>query len=171
MTGDEEWWDVLDAEGVRTGQEFRRGGEGWPSGCFHLVVAVCVQRKDGSVLLTQRAAGKEFPFGWEFPSGSALAGESSPTAASRELREETGVVVEPPELTLVGRFIETSAFVDFYVAYMPFRSEITLQQSEVMAAQWVTPEEVMERLHAGSMADPWVARLEWLWPSIKRTLC
>jgi len=167
---DDEWWDIVDAEGAPIGNTFLRGAKGWPSGRFHLIVAICVQRADGAVLMTQRAAEKEYPFRWEFPGGSALAGESSRNAASRELQEESGLDVVPTALTLIGRFIETSALLDFYVARIPCGSEVTLQQSEVMAAEWVPPNEVVRRLTAGMMADPWIARLDSLWPSIKSTL-
>ena len=165
MSSDDEWWDILDAEGAPTGDTFRRGAQGWPSGRFHRIVAVCAQRGDGAVLLTQRAANKEFPFGWEFPGGSALAGESSPDAASRELREESGLDVEPSTLTFVDQFAETSALLDFYVARVAPNPRVTLQQSEVMAAEWMAPEEVLRRLDAGLMADPWAARLDSLWRS------
>ncbi|MBG6191682.1 8-oxo-dGTP pyrophosphatase MutT (NUDIX family) [Arthrobacter sp. CAN_A212] len=116
-------------------------------------------------MLTQRAADKEFAFGWEFPGGSALAGESSRNAASRELREESGLDVLPSTLTLIDRFVETSAVLDFYVVRATSNAEVTLQQSEVMAAEWVPPAEVLRRLNAGAMADPWIARLDSLWPS------
>lgn len=165
-----EWWDILDAEGVSTGDTFCRGAEGWPSGCFHLIVSVCVQRDDGALLLTQRAADKEFAFGWEFPGGSALAAETSRDAASRELREESGLDVVPPTLKLIGRFVEDSALLDFYVARVSSNAEVVLQQSEVIASEWVTPEEVIRRLDANLMADPWIARLESLWPSITGAL-
>ncbi|MBO0895822.1 NUDIX hydrolase [Arthrobacter sunyaminii] len=170
MSGDDEWWDILDSGGTRTGEMFRRGAEALPSGSFHLVVAVGVQREDGAVLLTQRAANKEFPFSWEFPGGSALAGESSADAASRELREESGLNVEPSALTPIGRFAETSALLDFYVARVRSNARLALQRSEVTAAEWVIPEVVERRLAAGLMADPWIPRLDTLWPSIKRAL-
>ena len=132
---------------------------------------MCVQRENGAVLLTQRAADKkEFPFGWEFPGGSAFAGESSRTAARRELREETCLNVMPSALRLAGRFAETSALLDFYVARVPDSSQVILQESEVMASEWVTPEEVLQRLRAGVMADPWIARLDALWPATARAL-
>lgn len=170
MSSDGEWWDVLDAEGVPTGDTHRRGAEGWPAGHYHLVVAVCVQRNEGAVLLTQRAANKEFAFGWEFPGGSALCGESSRHAASRELREETGLDVEPLTLTLIGRFVENAALLDFYVAHVSGDSALTLQPGEVMAAEWVTPEGVIRRMRAGAMAEPWTARLNSLWPTIRHAL-
>lgn len=171
MSDDDEWWDVLDANGVPTGGLFRRGDPGWPLGSFRIVVGVCVLRSDGSVLLTQRAAEKEeFPFAWEFPGGSALAGESSREAAGRELLEETGLNVAPAALHLIARFAETSAFVDFYVARVSRESEVTVQKSEVLAAEWVTPDEVERRLDAGVMAAPWVERLDVLWPLARRAL-
>ncbi|WP_434992233.1 NUDIX hydrolase [Arthrobacter sp. Ld5] len=170
MSRDDEWWDLLNNEGTPIGHTFRRGGEGWPEGCFHLVAAVCVQREDGAVLLTQRSADREFPLGWEFPGGSALAGESSRSAASRELREESGLEIEASGLTLIGRFTETAAFLDFYLARVPRDAETTLQHSEVRAAEWVRPREVERRLGAGMMADPWVARLDSLWSPTKRAL-
>ena len=70
----------MDADGVPTGETFLRGAPGWPADRFHLIVATCVFRDDGTVLLTQRAPGKEFGRGWEFPGGSALAGETSRVA-------------------------------------------------------------------------------------------
>ncbi|WP_461168780.1 NUDIX hydrolase [Arthrobacter sp. Z1-15] len=170
MSDGDEWWDIVDAGGTPTGAVFRRGAPQWPAGGFHLIAAVCVQREDGTVLLTRRAAGKEFAFGWEFPGGSALAGESSRNAASRELREETGLDAEPSGLELIGRFTETSALLDFYVARAGPALEVTLQASEVMTAEWVAPEEVVRRLAAGAMAAPWAARLNCLWPSIRHAL-
>jgi 8-oxo-dGTP pyrophosphatase MutT (NUDIX family) len=119
------------------------------------------------VLLTQRAPGKEFGRGWEFPGGSAVAGETSRLAASRELREETSIPVAPGDLTLVGRFIETSALLDFYLAHAPSNFELHLQASEVMAAEWVTPAEVERLLEARTMAPPWSARLDAQWPETK----
>lgn len=102
--------------------------------------------------------------------GSALAGETSRQAASRELQEETGIDLPPTALTPVDRFVEASALLDFYTAHEPVNAELRLQPSEVMAADWVTPDEVDRRLGVGLMAEPWVACLESIWPSLTRTL-
>lgn len=159
----DEWWDITDAQGAPTGETFRRGAPDWPTGRFHLIVAVCVHREDGSLLLTQRAAVKEFALGWEFPGGSALAGESSRAAASRELWEETGLAVSPEALTPIGRFVEASALLDFYTASEPSNAELKLQASEVAGSEWVTPSEVERRVGTGVMAMPWIARMDALW--------
>ncbi|WP_418909764.1 hypothetical protein [Arthrobacter antioxidans] len=86
------------------------------------------------------------------------------------MREETGLGVDPCTLTLVGRFVKTSALLDLYVARVTSDAELTSQQSEVLAADWVTPEEVDRRLDAGVMADSWNARLNSLRPSTTRAL-
>jgi 8-oxo-dGTP pyrophosphatase MutT (NUDIX family) len=93
-----------------------------------------------------------------------MAGESSRKAASRELREETGLAVSPNELTHIDRFAETSALLDFYIADEPAHSDLSLQVSEVAAAEWVSVDDVERRLELGLMAEPWVARLATLWP-------
>lgn len=160
-----EWWDLIDASGVPTGETFRRGDTGWPSGAFHLVVTVCIYRADGTVLLTQRAPTKEFAFGWEFPGGSALAGETGPVAACRELREETNVRVEPEALRRVGRFAEETALVDLFVAQEPSRSVVRADPAEVMDWSWVSLSEVNALSQSGVMAAPWGPRLEALWPA------
>ncbi|NJC21353.1 8-oxo-dGTP pyrophosphatase MutT (NUDIX family) [Arthrobacter pigmenti] len=159
----DEWWDVTDEHGHPTGQTYRRGDPDWPSGRFHLIVATCIYRHDGAVLLTQRSATKEFPLTWEFPGGSAFSGESSKDAARRELREETGLQVPASGLIFVERFRESSALMDLYTAPAGQEIELTLCPDEVATAEWVTLDELQFRLQAGEMALPWKARLEKLW--------
>lgn len=162
----DEWWDVVDAHGVPMGGTFRRGGDDWPAGAFHLVVTVCVHRADGTVLLTQRARTKEFAYGWEFPGGSAFAGESGAAAACRELREETGIVVPPDALQWVGRVVETSALVDLYVVLEPDGAVVQPDPAEVMDWRWASVSAVDELQRSGAMAAPWTARLDALWPAV-----
>lgn len=66
--------------------------------------------------------------------------------------------------------MEVSAFVDFYLARVNSDSEVTVQQSEVLAAEWVTPGEVERRSDVGVLAAPWVKRLDVLWPLAKQAL-
>jgi 8-oxo-dGTP diphosphatase len=165
---DEEWWDVLDGAGHPTGEVHRRGAGGWPEGRFHLVAATCVVLGDGLVLLTRRAETKrEFPLTWEFPGGSAVAGESSRRAAQRELWEETRVEMAEEKLELVGRFREESALLDMYVVAMPEAPAVIVDEVEVDDAAWVTWDDVEANLAAGRMAEPWIARLHALGQSLR----
>jgi 8-oxo-dGTP diphosphatase len=165
---DAEWWDLLDGAGHPTGELYRRGAQGWPAGRFHLVAATCVVRGDGLALLTRRAETKrEFPLAWEFPGGSALAGESSRRAAQRELWEETRVEAAEEKLELVGRFREESALLDMYVVAMPAVPAVIVDEVEVDDAAWVTWDDVDAHLAAGRMAEPWVDRLNVLGQSLR----
>lgn len=157
---DGELWDVTDASGTPTGRTHRRGDAGFPPGLFHVVASVCVVRGDGLVLMTRRAAVKDWPLCWEFPAGSALAGESSREAAVRELFEETGVQVDAAELSLVGRVTEESALFDLYVVRLAGDPALALDPAEVCESAWVPLDEAMRRYAAGGMAGPWVPRLD-----------
>ncbi|WP_353115534.1 NUDIX domain-containing protein [Microbacterium sp.] len=166
-----EWWDVTDADGVPTGETFRRDDPGpLPEGGFHIVATVCVRRDDGLLLLTRRAAVKDHPLTWEFPGGSVLAGETSAEGAARELREETGVTVPVEALTSVGRFTEESALLDLYVARVPLGCTVEVDPAEVADSEWVAPAEVERRWRDGAMAAPWAPRLEQLWSPLRAVL-
>jgi 8-oxo-dGTP pyrophosphatase MutT (NUDIX family) len=69
-----------------------------------LVAAVIVHdQAAGRVLLIQRAPDAKFaPNHWDLPVGKAGKGEVITTTAVRELKEETGLVVDPAELKVAG---------------------------------------------------------------------
>ncbi len=55
------------------------------------------------MLLLQRGAASKFaPLHWDLPSGKADKGESVTAAAARELKEETGLTVDPATLRIAG---------------------------------------------------------------------
>ncbi|WP_336707117.1 NUDIX hydrolase [Oerskovia sp. USHLN155] len=165
---DAETWDLLDEQGAPTGEVHRRGDPRWPPGRFHLMVATCVVRSDGLVLLTRRAATKTFPFAWEIPGGSVLAGETGAQAAVREVREETGLVLDERALERVGRGVESASFLDVHVATVPGRPRLVLDPAEVDAAAWVTWADVEVHRAAGRMPAPWVGCFAPLWPDLAR---
>lgn len=162
---DDELWDVTDAEGTPIGRTHRRGDPVFPAGLFHVVSSVCAVRDDGRVLISQRAAVKDFALEWEFAAGSALTGETSREAAVRELREETGLRAPASSLAFVGRFVEQSALFDLYVAHDVDPATLVLDPAEVAAAEWVTLDDVRVR-YPSEFAAPWVARLDALWPGL-----
>lgn len=93
-----ELWDLYDIDRRPLNRTIQRG-EALPEGTYHLAVGIAVFNTKGDILLTQRAQVKsQYPGCWEIPGGCAQAGETSLEAACRELREETGIVVQPGEL-------------------------------------------------------------------------
>jgi 8-oxo-dGTP pyrophosphatase MutT (NUDIX family) len=157
---DDELWDLTDAAGTSIGRTHRRGDLAFPEGLFHIVASVCVVRGDGLVLLTRRAAEKDWALSWEFPAGSALTGETSEQAAVRELAEEAGVRVDASDLQLVGRMTERTALFDLYVAHVSGDPALALDPAEVCDSAWVPLAEALRRGAAGEMAGPWTPRLE-----------
>ena len=100
-----ERWDIYDKDRVETGQTMGRG-EDFADNAYHLVVHVCIFNPRGEMLIQQRQPFKE---GWPnmcdvSAGGSAISGETSSVAASREVFEEIGYQVdlsdERPFLTI-----------------------------------------------------------------------
>lgn len=160
MSG-EELWDLTDESGAPLGITHRRS-DPVPAGAFHVVASVCVELSGGSVLMTRRAETKDWPLAWELPAGSALAGETSVEAASRELAEETGLRVAPEDLVLVGRVVEESALFDLYAARIADDDDLDLDPLEVCESEWVSVEELFRRAARSEMAGPWADRLDEL---------
>ena len=159
---DGELWDLTDAAGTPIGRTHRRGDPDFPAGLFHVIAAVCVVRDDGLVLITQRAVVKDHPLKWEFPAGSALAGETSRQAAVRELGEETGLQAPEAALEPVGRVVEAEALLDLYVVRGLRDLTLRLDPEEVADSAWVPLADVFRRCDDGTMAGPWVDRLDLL---------
>jgi 8-oxo-dGTP diphosphatase len=67
-------------------------------------VTAAVIRKNGKVLIAQRAAGKHLEGLWEFPGGKIEKGETPEQCLKRELFEEFGIDVR------IGQFIAESRF-------------------------------------------------------------
>ena len=116
-----EMWDVCDAAGRKTGRVQRRGDPLGP-GDFHLCIHVWIVNARGEYLLTQRAPGKSMAGLWECTGGSALLGEDSLAAALREVREETGLTLDPERGELLFRFSGAHYHCDVW----RFRHDFTL---------------------------------------------
>lgn len=163
---DDEMWDVTDIQGTPTGTLHRRGDGPVPAGLFHVVASVCLVSSTGRVLMSLRAAGKDYPLAWEFPAGSALRGETSRTGAVRELAEETGMVLAPDDLVLVGRVVEERALFDLWVGRVDGEPAPVPDPEEVQDAEWVTLDVVHQRWKDGLFATPWNARFDQLWDTL-----
>lgn len=126
----EEIWDVYDKNRVRTGRTHRRG-DSLTQGEYHLVVHVWIQNSLGEYLLTKRSPNKGFPNMWESTGGSALAGDDSLAAALREVREETGLEMDPARGKIVHQYSGTDYHTDVWLFRQEFDlTKVVLQDGE-----------------------------------------
>jgi len=130
-------------------------------GEYHTVVGIWTVNSDNEILLTLRHPDKKkYPNLWENTGGSVLAGETSKAGAIRELFEETGIIANENELFFLGTKKEEKAFIDTYMLRKNVKlSELTMQESETVDAQWVTFDKLDEMIKLGTIALPVEKRL------------
>ena len=146
-----ELWDLYDRDRTPTGEVHQRG-KPIPSGRYHLVVHVVIFNSRSEMLIQQRQPFKEgWPNLWDVTvGGSAVAGDTSRTAAQREVMEEIGLAIdltdELPKMTLPF----DCGFDDIYTLTMDVDlSTLTLQESEVQAVKWATETEILALMDDG----------------------
>ena len=130
LTNADELWDVYDENRNLTGKLQRRG-DMLEDGMYHLVVHVWTRNSKGEFLLTKRSPNKGFPNMWEATGGSALAGDDSLTAAVREVREETGVSLDPATGKCVITYRRENYFCDVWL----FRHEFDLESVTLLEGE------------------------------------
>ena len=144
--------DLYTSDRVKTGVTMVRG-EQTPKGFYRMVVHVCIFSPDGQMLIQQR---QPFKRGWSnlwdiSVGGSAVAGDTSKTAAERETREELGLAVdlsdERPTITLHWEH----GFDDYYVLTQAVDlNTLQLQYEEVQKVRWASKEEILQMIDDGS---------------------
>ncbi len=146
-----ELFDLYTADRVKTGRTMVRG-DAVPEGCYRIVVHVCIFDPEGRMLIQQRQPFKQ---GWSnmwdiTVGGSAVAGDTSRTAAERETREEIGLSIDltdvRPSLTLYWEH----GFDDYYLLTRDVDPDtLHLQYEEVQAVRWATREEILRMIDDG----------------------
>lgn len=146
-----EFWDLYDIDRRATGELHPRGVR-MPEGRYHLVVHVVIFNTQGEMLIQQRQPFKEgWPNMWDVTvGGSAVAGDTSRTAAQREVQEEIGLRIdltnELPKLTIPF----STGFDDIYTLVQDVDlSALSLQESEVQAVRWASEAEILDMLADG----------------------
>jgi len=159
-----ELWDVYNRDRGKTGRTMIRGTD-FAAGDYHLVVHVCIFNSQGEMLIQQRQPFKQ---GWSnmwdiTVGGSATTGDSSQSAAERELFEEIGYVIDlsnmRPQLTVnfeVG-------FDDYYLIEADVEiDKLKLQYEEVQQVKWASKEEILRLLENGEFIPYYKSLIEVL---------
>lgn len=162
-----ELWDIYNMHREKTGETMVRGHE-FEEGCYHLVVHVCIFNAEGKMLIQQRQPFKEgWPNLWDITvGGSAVQGDSSQTAAERELFEELGIRLDlqsiRPNLTINSE----RCFNDVYLVEKEVDvKDLTLQYEEVQDARWATLDEILAMIEDGSFIPYYPSFIQFLFES------
>src|SRR5437764_7242268 len=103
-------------------------------------VAAIVVDEDGRVLVTQRRDNAK----WEPPGGVLELGESILDGVRREVREETGLLVDPDRLTGVYKNMQRGIVALVFRAHVTGgRPTVTTEATARLA--WLTPAQVRRR--------------------------
>ncbi|MBB5887435.1 NUDIX hydrolase [Lactovum miscens] len=146
-----EIWDVYDINRNNTGKTIVRG-EKINKGDYHMVATLLIINSDGELLIQQRQSFKAgWPNYWDFTAaGSAVVGESSQEAISRELSEELGLSISFKDTRPYFTINFDGGFDDFYILYQDVDLDsLKLQAEEVQAVKWVSPNELKEMIQGG----------------------
>lgn len=144
QSSSDELWDIYDENRNFTGRTHRRGNP-MAKGDYHLVVHVWLQNQNGEYLLTKRTPNKGFPNMWGCTGGSALAGDSSLSAALRELKEETGLIVSPENGRCILSYKRDDNFADIWLFRQNFDiKDVVFQPNETCGAMYAAKDTILQ---------------------------
>lgn len=126
-------------------------------GDWHRVIHVWVINSNNELLIQKRAAIKESrPNLWDISSaGHISAGESAEISATRELKEEIGIPIDPSELTYLftlkssstqhdGKYIDNEYNLVYLLRIDLDINKLVLQKEEVSEVAWMALEKLAE---------------------------
>ena len=154
----EELIDVLDENGIKTGQVLPRK-EVHKKGLWHRIIVVAIVNEKNEILIQQRSNSKDKnPGMWDISvTGHLSAGQDSLSAATREISEEVsvslGYTVEVRDFRFMFSFRKEEEvnenhydrqFYDFFILRQsgPAADIISFQESEVQAIKFVNISEL-----------------------------
>ena len=146
-----ELFDLYTADREKTGKTMVRG-EAVPAGFYRLVIHVCVFDEAGHMLIQQR---QPFKSGWSnmwdiSVGGSAVAGDSSRSAAERETMEELGLTIDLKNTRPALTVCFGNGFDDYYVLTKNVDlNTLRLQPEDVQTVRWAGEEEILQMIDDG----------------------
>lgn len=146
-----ELFDLYDENRIITGKTIVRGAK-MPEGLFHIVVHVCIFNSNGQMLIQQRQPFKAgWPDMWDVSvGGSAVSGDTSRTAAEREVLEEIGYRINLEKHRPVLTIHFEHGFDDIYTIIEDIDIDnLVLQPEEVQAVKWADEEEIINMIDKG----------------------
>lgn len=155
--------DIYDENGNRTGRVVERSsGYQFSKDEYKLAVGIWITDGSGRIFLTRRSPEKKYaPGKWENPAGHVRAGEDPVDAIIRELFEETGIRVEPEQITLLGKSRTWPYLGRDYGVRMEVDVKIVkFQRGETDGAKWVTFEEFARMVKAGEFPPSLTEHME-----------
>lgn len=152
-----EIWDLYDKNRIPTGKTHKRG-EPMKEEDYHMVVHVCIFNSKNELLIQQRQPFKEgWPNMWDLTvGGSATSGDTSQSAAEREVFEEIGLKLDLSDIRPVFTINFPDGFDDYYLIEQDVDlSKLKLQETEVQRVKWAGKEEVLKMEEEGLMIPYW----------------
>lgn len=143
-----ERFDLYTEDRRLAGRTMERG-ERTPDGFYRLVIHVCIFGTDGRMLIQQRQPFKAtWSNLWDVSvGGCAVTGDTSRTAAEREVREELGLDIDLAGVRPVLTLCWDHGFDDYYVLTKDLNSAtLTLQPEEVQAVRWAEKDEILKMI-------------------------
>jgi mutator protein MutT len=111
-------------------------------------IVACYVQHDGKFILLHRQAHKSSGDRWGLPAGKVDPGETQTQALSREIREETGIVIPEEEFQYFDTFIVRHPTIDFeyhlFSVSLPEKPDVTINEKEHQDFVWVTPAESLK---------------------------
>ncbi|GEM_PF-240305 len=144
-----EYQDIYDIHRNLTGKKVIRGGKR-SAGEYILVIHVLLFDQQGRLLVQKRVDDKTNWAGmWDISVGGiSQAGDTSRSAAEREVAEELGIQLDLSDTEPIFSFRTKNRFDDYWMAVIDSSQKLTLQPEEVELAKWVNRKEWEELLNA-----------------------
>ena len=154
----EELLDVLDENGVKTGEVLPRKVV-HEKGLWHRAIVVAIINDENKILLQQRSENKEKNAGmWDISvAGHLSSGQDSLAGANREISEEVsvnlGFSVKVKDFRFMTSFRKIQEVSESFIERQFYDENIKMQESEVQAIKFVTVQELNELREKNLLVD------------------